>query len=530
MGSYWSRMGTYYIHARFADAGTVEPGADVTMSGVRIGTVAKVELRPDEASWPGRPALVTLAIKRGVEIPGAYEVAIAQGGLLASRYISVDPPKRQGPRGPHPATAPGTAIQPNQVVPGVGFRGLAALDSMADSVSEAAPQLTSALEQRINRLADRAEATYLGADQERLVKQILTNLSSMTAIANRATLQAERLARTLNATAQAGRPEVVAILKELKGTAANVRASAERVHQFIVTTPLPGDLTATGQNARRASAAAADAAVAVRDLVASPDTQAKLREMTDDLAKSSAALAHLTEQADKTLGDQQMQSDLKASVAGLRQTMDSLQQTTAHLQKVLMDPAMTEDLRATVHNMREATAQGADVGRKASASLDRVDRTMDRLSAAVTSVRPQRTEGLLDVSGIRHRGLQADVDVNLHYGREGEGYWRLGMVDLGDTERMDFQRAIRLSPPWTLRAGVFANKPGIGVDWVSSQGWRAELEYWDPENPLLDLSLYRSFSHDWLLGLGLRDTLGDREPFLTVRRQFNVSGSPGGAP
>lgn len=526
MGGCWSRMGTYYLAVRFADAGTIEPGSDVMMAGVKIGTVADVALRPDERNWPGRPAVITLAINKRYAIPANYRFSIAQGGLLGVRYVSIDPPPKAAA-----GKGPAGVLRPGQEIAGEGLKGLAALDQMAEAVKEDVPELGDTLRRRIEHLADRAEATYLGVEQEKLVRQILTNLSSMTAGANRAVIQAQRLAAVLTATARASRPEVVAMLRDLRGAAANVRATAEHIHKLAVFSTLPADLGAAGQHVREAAAAARESATAVRDLLASPDTQQKLQALVDNLARGSEHLARLTEQAERFLGDEQFQADVKASAASLRQTAQNLAETTEHLRKVLTDPSLTEDLRAAVHNLREASSEGVEVARKASHSLDRVDRTMDRLSEAVSSIRPERTTGFLEAYGMRHQGLEANVDLDLYYGRALEDFWRVGMVDLGDSERANFQRGFVLGGPWTLRAGVFANKPGLGIDWWSPRGWRAELEYWNPKENYLDFSLFRRFGREWLLSFGVRDILDEREPFLGLRREFSLSGPPpGGVP
>lgn len=526
MGGWWARMGTYHLYVRFADAGTIEPGSDVMMAGVKIGTVADVALRPDEQNWPGRPAVVTLAIHKRYSIPDGYRFSIAQGGLLGVRYVSVDPPRGEKSQKPRIGV-----LQPGQEIAGEGLKGMAALDEMADALREDMPQLGDTLRRRIEHLADRAEATYLGVEQEKLVRQILRNLSSMTAAANRAALQAERLAATLNATARAGRPEAIALLRDLRMAAASVRETAAGVQRFVNTSTLPANLEAAGLHVREATASAREAAEAVRDLLASRETRDRFDVLTENLARSSEHLTRLTEQAEKLVGDEQFQSDVKASAASLRETMQRLEETTEHLRKVLTDPAFTEDLQATVHNLRQASAEGAEVARKASSSLDRVDRTMDRLSEAVASIKPERTTGLLDIYGLRHSGLGVDLDLDLYYGADMKHFWRLGLVDLGDRERTNLQRGFALGGPWTLRAGVFANKPGLGIDWLSHRGWRAEIEFWNPKESYLDFSLYRRLGREWLLSFGVRDLLDEREPFAGLRRDFAVSGSPpGGVP
>jgi hypothetical protein len=210
----------------------------------------------------------------------------------------------------------------------------------------------------------------------------------------------------------------------------------------------------------------------------------------------------------------------------MRETMSSLRTTASHLEKTITDAEMTDDLKASVHNLRELTETGTEVAEKANRSLDRVDRTMDSLSAAVASVRPEYVTGKLDMLAVEDRGLRATLDLDLFYRTRRPGFWRLGLFDLGDAERLNFQRAIGLSDQWTLRAGVFANKVGIGVDWHPSSAWRAEFEFYDPKQSFLDVALFRSLSSEWQLSLGVNDVFDNAEPFIGLRRSFRFSGSP----
>ncbi|MBC7289678.1 MAG: MCE family protein, partial [Armatimonadetes bacterium] len=153
LGGLWARVGTYVIMVRFADAGTVEPGADVMLAGVRVGTVASVELAADEVNWPGRPVRMKLAIKREVKIPRGYEFGIAQGGLLGTRYIAVVPPEAR------PAEKPKITayLSPGEEVAGKGPVGLAALDTLAESARKALPGLEEQVATKIDKLSQRLE-------------------------------------------------------------------------------------------------------------------------------------------------------------------------------------------------------------------------------------------------------------------------------------------------------------------------------------------------------------------------------------
>ncbi len=516
LGGMWARVGTYSIYVRFADAGTVEPGADVMLSGVRVGTVAEVELAPDERRWPGKPVRMRLAIKRDVKIPADYEMAIAQGGLLATRYISIHPPKKP--------TRAGGFLQAGAEVEGAGLVGLAALDSLAETAKEGLPQLQQQITEKIDRLTGQLEK-FLSDENAQALHEILVNVSQLTATANRAALNAERLTRTMADAARRGSPEAVETIRQLRVAAANIRKAAETVHRMVATSPLPTDLAAAGQNIRKASEAMAETADAVREMAASPQTKQRVEELVANLQQASESLARLTENLNKLAGDQKMQQDLKASVADMRAAMENVRATSEHLRRVLTDKQMTEDLKATVHNLRELTNQGKQVAEKANKSLDRVDRTMDRLSTAVQSIKPSYVRGELDLVARRHTGLQADLDLDLYFGQQRQVFWRLGMVDIGDSERLDLQRGFRLGRSWRMRAGIFANKVGVGLDYLGGGPWSAELELWDPDETYLDLHLFHRLQPQLQVDIGVHDLFGNNDYFIGVRKTFDVSGS-----
>ncbi len=526
MGGVWGRLGTYEIYVRMDNAGGVESGSDVMMSGVRIGTVVATKLSPDEKNWPGRPVRITLAIRKEILIPASYEFCIDQGGLLATRHIAVEPPKRKGAAFAESPAGVEKTLTPGCEVAGKGLAGLAALGEIASQAGDVVPKLTSTVEEKLDRLATRAEATYLSERQEQLVHQVMVNISQMTATANRAARQVERIAATIQRAAEKGSPEAVAMVKELRQAATNVRQAAEHISRMVAVTPVPVDLAGATAHIRRAAAAVEESAIAVRDITGSAETQLRIREFTANLARVSAAMAGLSEEAEKFVSDPQLQADLRQSIADLQETTTSMKTTAKHLEELLTDPQMSDDLRATVHHLRGLTATGEEVAAQASRSLERVDRTMESLSRTVRAIRPEQVTGQVDLWAINDQGGRLDLDLNLRYRSRHPGYWRLGVVDLGDSERFNFQRAFGLGEAWTLRGGVFANKAGIGIDWNPSGKWWSEVELYDPKEGLLDLTLYRSLSNGWQLGLGVSDVFDRADAFVGVRRAFELSGSP----
>lgn len=78
---------TYHVTADFTDIGGLKVRAPVTVAGVRIGEVTRIDLQPGELN-----AKVTMLLRKDKPIP--YEDSSARiltEGLLGSNYISLVP-------------------------------------------------------------------------------------------------------------------------------------------------------------------------------------------------------------------------------------------------------------------------------------------------------------------------------------------------------------------------------------------------------------------------------------------------------
>lgn len=84
-GTTGSTTGSYDVVARFQNAGGIASGADVRLSGVKIGAVKSVKLKPDYF------AAVTLAIDPAVKLPDDSSVRITSDGLLGGSFVAVEP-------------------------------------------------------------------------------------------------------------------------------------------------------------------------------------------------------------------------------------------------------------------------------------------------------------------------------------------------------------------------------------------------------------------------------------------------------
>ncbi|MEX2519386.1 MAG: outer membrane lipid asymmetry maintenance protein MlaD [Paracoccaceae bacterium] len=78
--------GYYEVKAGFRKASGVATGADVRVSGVKVGTVAGLELDPKTYR-----AIASLSIRDGVKIPEDSVATITSDGILGGAYVAIDP-------------------------------------------------------------------------------------------------------------------------------------------------------------------------------------------------------------------------------------------------------------------------------------------------------------------------------------------------------------------------------------------------------------------------------------------------------
>lgn len=76
----------YEVTATFDRVDGVNTGADVRMSGIKIGTVTKLELDPQTFL-----ARATLNIASNVELPSDSSAEITTEGLLGGKYMAIVP-------------------------------------------------------------------------------------------------------------------------------------------------------------------------------------------------------------------------------------------------------------------------------------------------------------------------------------------------------------------------------------------------------------------------------------------------------
>ena len=75
------------VTADFSTVGSLKPGADVRLAGIKVGTVTRLSL--GEAPFYG--AVATLNLRQGLDLPDDSSASIASEGLLGGNYVQIAP-------------------------------------------------------------------------------------------------------------------------------------------------------------------------------------------------------------------------------------------------------------------------------------------------------------------------------------------------------------------------------------------------------------------------------------------------------
>ncbi len=502
LSDYASRRASFIVTAHFKDIAGLESGADVRLSGVRVGRVLKVALAED-ANFPGQPAQVIMAINRDVMVFSGDQFFVDQGALLGDKYISIVRTKKKQKQ----------HLGSGEHVAGAGLMGLGGL-------AQDAQELIASAKLTLHNI----ENTYAGPERAQEIDQIVSSVVSLTARADLVSIEALRFAQNLAQMSAQTRPGLTEMSRNLAAASRSLHSTVEMVQYAIATSPVPANAAKASDNLTQATADIKAITANLAETLADPATSARFEDAILSLHAASQNLASLTEKANRLISDDQgIGDDLKQTMSHLRQATGNLAETSAHIKEVLTDPQLTEDLRVSVAKTRETLEEAAKVGETASRSLDRVDGTMDRISEALDAVRPNRTQMHVAVEGATDRGLRADFNADLYYSLRDRDFWRIGAYDVARNERLNLQKSTPLSAFDSLRIGIFGGKAGLGYDRALSDNLQLHADLWNPDAERLDLRLHYRLQPGLDLTLGGYEVFSGTRPFLGLRYYLSDS-------
>lgn len=476
VGAYIVLQGTglfkkkYTLAVQFDNAQGITQGTPVRLSGVPIGEVDRVSLAPN------RRAEVRLLIdERYRNAVGARDkITIATGGLLPTPYIEIIPART----GPPPA---GDVLVGQSAV---------TTDDLLRSFNELLPEarnLVTSLTSVANSL-DRLVGDPVAA---RSLKNAAANLEAASArgkalAANleAASVSGRKIAANLDALTNQGRPRVARAVANLE--------TASR--HFERTTAL------------------------LRTTMA--ENRPQVGEALENLSGAMAALEELLEEVKASFGDEELRGNLKETLVQLRETMANLRQTSAnlteatgHIKELTGDPQVNEDLRRTLHAARQTMEQAGPL-------LKRLNRIVGDAGEGVASARERfrRVDVRADLLRVTDPDAnRLDVDASLPHRR---GFYRLGVYDFTESNRLNLQLGQALGSRTTVRYGLHRSRLGLGLDLGAPLRPWLEADLYSLRDPRLDVRASQRLQPSLDLTLGVDDLFGANAPVAGVRWRF----------
>jgi len=420
LGDFLTRASSMTMTAYFEDARGLTKGADVRYLGIPVGKVLDVKVAPSP-DFPDQPAAVRLAISRDAVIDARSVIAIQQGALLGDMYVDITPRERMKPR---------DKLTDGARVSGSDDAGLASIADEARSLVTQAKNTLSAINNTVSSEANR-----------KAIALILSQVLSATRRADRASEEALALVAVMRKTFATSGPETVAMMRNLRSSSEAVRSAAQLVRVTLATSPVPGDLARTGANIREASEDVASMTRNLDAILSDPTKVAKVEALLADLQKSGQNLSSITGRVDQMVADRQIEDDLRTMITRLRDSADNVAIMTAQARELFTDDEFTGDIRGTVKAAREAAESGAEVMSKAGDTLDEVSQGVKRTGEIARSLRPEDVRSRATVEANAHNGLALDYEFDVQYGGRHDDFWRLGVQDIGDAERLSLQKS-----------------------------------------------------------------------------------------
>lgn len=406
--------GGYLLDVSFRDALGIQEQADVMLAGVTVGAVQGIRLDPS-----GQHAVVRLSIRPEYRIPEGSTFTISSGSLLGETGVLITPPAE---------TSPSYLVQTRENPPLIQGTDTVTIDQLKEQFAQ------------------------IGAGS----REVLANLEIATY--NVAKLTGDpalhRAMRTMALSAERATGNVERISNQGLAAANDVRASIRRLNLFIARQEpiLQSTLASVERAARQGEPMAAEMVETIRSA----------RALVEDIKETSEFLRTTL---DETLQEADAGPALNRALKNLADASEELRAAAANARKISDDLAGTEP---------DTSKVGAAVT-KIGAVADKADELLGKIGSVTDRAGKRRgrlinAEGEVEVFQRVGGESRFRADANLAFGRGSDSAIILGLRDVGEANRLNFQNSSPLTGDTRLRYGFYASRLGVGLDWTLAPG------------------------------------------------------------
>jgi phospholipid/cholesterol/gamma-HCH transport system substrate-binding protein len=248
-------------------------------------------------------------------------------------------------------------------------------------------------------------------------------------------------------------------------------------------------------------------AAMVQETVA--ENRGKLRQTLVTVNDTLGAVQGLVEQMTVLVADPKVKGSLQNSASNIEQATANLAKLSSNLEKLSSDPKLNEDLRATVSGTRATVEETQRL-------FARLNKIVGSGGKAAEGAREQlrQTEFAVDLGQETSPG-RPRIDVNAVVPAGPKRFYRVGLYDLGEGNRMNLQVGRPLGAN-SLRYGLYASRLGIGLDVGPPSHPRLSADLYGTDEPHLDVAARARLGRGLDLKLGVQSLFGDNAPMIGV--------------
>jgi phospholipid/cholesterol/gamma-HCH transport system substrate-binding protein len=435
-------------YAEFEDATGVTVGTPVQMAGVTVGSVGKLDLMGP------RRARLTLNVNQGIRIPSGTEAVVPTSFIgIGNNPVSLEAP-----------ITPSGTLTAGAVLPG---RRASALENAIPNSEKTVEELTKTITAVRKLLED---------------PRFKNRADALLASSNETIKSFGKLADSTNSVLVRNQAEIDRALATATNALQDVRRITFRVSQLMDRGKLTGDTEAIVANVKQITAQTERLMVSVDKLINDPE----LRGNADAIA---------------------------ANVADITNTSKAIAKNTEQI---------TENGVSISKNVDEITKNGIGISENvktiSAKAIDLTDKANTLATGAIEI--ENQIKGTLDkVGGFFNRGASRPIpltsqidllresdparwrtDINFSYPLS-DSILHFGLFDAFETNRLTVQLGKPVTSTFGYRYGIYASKPGVGVDYALSRKVNLRGDLFDMNDPRLDLRLrveLGSGLHGWL--------------------------------
>ncbi len=271
--------------------------------------------------------------------------------------------------------------------------------------------------------------------------------------------------------------------------------------------------------------------------------QASIKSAMGDLAAAMESVRQTAELAANLAGDERWQQSAGEILDSLSRTATKAEELLTSVNEFVNDPELRNPLTASIKNVETITESGTRVATNAeeiSKNGIAITKNVEELTLKANALADQASDVLEKIKGFFDRvpgssSFQGvETSMSLHRDNfldrfrtdfEAEvpisgGRVHLGIFDAFEANRLNVQFGKDLGSNVRLRYGVYASKPGAGVDFTVAPRLRIQGDLYDLNNPMLDLRTRIDFGNGLLGWVGMNSVF-DRNAFtvgLGIRR------------